>query len=128
MTIRKFIPALFLAIACDPDTSDVVDAVEFRTETSGSCEAPPPPLPSLEKCECDDEADCGLGTDCVPVEGKGRCLAPYTQTFCHLRGQGWDNVEILAIYPFAVPGNLGAAYCPLCQECEPPDAGFLICQ
>ena len=25
MTIRKFIPALFLAIACDPDTSDVVE-------------------------------------------------------------------------------------------------------
>lgn len=99
------------------------------SETSSACEPPPEPtLPSTAKCECDEEADCGPGTDCVPVDGKGRCLAPYSDIFCVLRGQGWDGVTILGIYPFQTADDLGPAYCPVCQTCEPPAPGFLLCQ
>jgi len=115
-----------LLLACDAPPSAEVD---LRDGSSGGCDASPEmPLPPTDKCECDDEADCGPGTDCVPVEGKGRCLAPYSDTFCVLRGQGWDGVTIAGIYPFQTPNDLGPAYCPVCQTCTPPPAGFLVCQ
>lgn len=44
------------------------------------------------------------------------------------RRQGWDGVTIAGIYPFQTPDDLGPAYCPVCQTCTPPPAGFLVCQ
>ena len=124
-----FFTLLALATGCDAQ----VEPVELRDgESSGSCFEPPPPVepPSLGACACDPkEPKCGLGLQCLEVEGQFACLAPcfgknpmgggyITTCTAHQR-------ELDCISP---NGPNGPSYCPACISCSLVDPRSLVCQ